>query len=208
MEALLKFFHKFGTILRAWVLHRGHNSLEHHEGNHLILICLHLHMHHDCGICHSNGEVVIICAHIKYPFGNNIIKCVSDNALGESEYVIVCESTYGINLLAIQIQMAKFDNNHHILDETIHGLVKYEQVIQHLHHGVASKPTQANKIKIMSSFASTWMNDYSTYLDHVLPSAKVKILPAFREVVTNSSKHSWSHNNERLFLACTFEFTT
>ena len=64
-------------------------------------------------------EVVIICVHIMYPFGNNMLKCILGNIFKAFEYMIMCESTHGINILAIQIPLTIFDCNYHIPDETI-----------------------------------------------------------------------------------------
>ena len=54
--------------------------------------------------------------HIRYPLGNHMLRCVSDNVLEATEYVIMCESTHGINILAIQIPLADFHSSHHILN--------------------------------------------------------------------------------------------
>jgi hypothetical protein len=98
-----------------------------------VISCLHLHMHHDYGNNHSIGHVVIVWVHIMYSFSNNMLKCVLDNVIEAFEYAITCESTHGINIIAIPL--AKFDSSHHILNELIPCSTKVDQVIECLHHG-------------------------------------------------------------------------
>lgn len=84
------------------MLHQGQGGLEQRCSDHFVVTgCLQLHMHHDCRICHCSGKILIVCVHIRYPLDNHMLECVLDNVLEAFEYVVMCENTHGINILAI-----------------------------------------------------------------------------------------------------------
>ena len=132
-KMLLKLFHNLCTNLwtSTMMLHWGHGDLEQRWSDHYVVIgCLYLHIHYGCRNCHSLMER-FVCIHIRYP-----LRCVSKNVLQAYEYVILCESTHGINILAIQIPLTNFHRNHNIPDETIPCLTELDQLIPRFIMGV------------------------------------------------------------------------
>lgn len=52
----------------ALMLHWEHGSLQQYWSDHFVVTgWLHLCMHHDSRICHSNEKIMIVCIHIWYP---------------------------------------------------------------------------------------------------------------------------------------------